>query len=182
MGIAIFPAASAGITVAEGSAAGWGATQPQWNLITSTTSIANTYTFNSISGYRYLKLIAMDFTTTGTSPLLTFNSVTSGYTSAGYGQGETGSIAQNINSDGIYLSSIFMAANSVFGGTINIFDVNTSLPVKRVESEFHFPTGNGAQTGVGLFKNSSAITSISIRLNISSFQAASGGLFLYGAN
>lgn len=187
MASTVFPAASAGISVGDGTSAGWGSNQPQWTLITSSTTNASSYTFNSISGYRYLRIIVKDYTCSQ-NPNVTFNGVTTGYSGdiiANIDGNNFPKVEQNINSTQIYLNFNSPQSTNHSGGTIDIFDVNTSLPVKRVESRLAMYTSYSntlaIQEAVGYWKNTNPITSVVFNANIT-FNAGSNGIFLYGAN
>ena len=179
-------APTAAAIVTAGTAAGWGSNQPQWALITSSTSNANSYTFNSISGYRYLRIVIKDYTCSQ-NPNLQFNGSSTGYSSDQHAilPGEGPRTNQDVNSDKIYLNHMTPQSTTHSGGTIDIFDVNTSLPMKRVESRLLMYTSYSntlaVQNAVGFWKNTNPITSVVFNANIT-FNAGSHGIFLYGAN
>lgn len=56
MGSTVFPAPASGITVAEGTAAGWGNAGETWTLLDRQTIDAYGFTYNGLSGYKKYKL------------------------------------------------------------------------------------------------------------------------------
>lgn len=77
MAVSSLVPASAGITVAEGTAAGWGA--PAWvQLADTTVTTATSYTFTGLSGYKKLKFSVNGIETLSTAGLgyIIFNSDT----------------------------------------------------------------------------------------------------------
>lgn len=58
MGQSVFPAPSSGISVADGNAAGWGASTEKWTLLTRTTTSSTNPTFSGLSGYKKYRLVS----------------------------------------------------------------------------------------------------------------------------
>lgn len=189
MAVSSLVPAAAGITVAEGTAAGWSSGEPDWTLIATSTTTGTSTTFSGISGYRYLKLYVRDYANnTNTTPRVTFNS-----TSTGYSQsinflidGGTQYYNHNADSDAYYIAyNVTSTGYTHNGGWLEISDVNTSLPYKTLKSHGHFinsSTGGGHASSWGTWKNTSAITSLTVTLYSSAFSSNSGGIALYGAN
>jgi hypothetical protein len=188
MGIAVFPAPSSGISVADGTSAGWSSGEPSWELITSSTSTGATVTFSSISGYRYLRLLVREYQG-GSNIKVTFNSSNSGYTHMQKGilsGGSSFAITSYTNSDAFYLS-YYSPTNGYThpGGWVDIFDVNTSLPYKSIASHGSYinsSQGEHQTENWGTWKNTSEITSLTLTLNSTGYGGTAGGLALYGAN
>jgi len=175
--------------VTAGSAAGWGSPEPAWTLISASTTAAASYTFSSISGYRMIRIVIKDIDNTGGSLKITFNGSTSAYSGWYVGVKDGSSshpTASNIVSDAIYLTRYNMTTGNHAGGFIDIYDVNTSLPYKRVKSTFVSNASVASDVitqADGTWKNTGAITSILIsNINVSQFNTPSGGIAIYGAN
>ena len=182
-------APTAAAIVTAGTAAGWGSLEPQWTLITSSTTAASSYTFSSISGYRMIRIVIKDPDNTGGNLKITFNGSTSGYSGSYVGVKDGTSshpTASNINSDAIYLTRYNMTTGNHAGGFIDVYEVNTTLPYKRVKSTFVSNASVASDViteADGTWKNTNAITSILIsNINVSQWNTTSGGIAIYGAN
>ena len=181
---------AAGITVSDGNSAGWGSTEPQWTSIATSTTTGASVTFSGISGYRYLRLYIRDYVSgTSTTPRVQVNSTTTGYSLLQHAFRDNASnilVTNYGDSDAHYIA--YYTATSSYnhnGGFVDFYNVNTSLPYKEIEGHFGSINGSSGEAHCmsrGTWKNTSAITSITVTLYSTSFATNSGGLALYGAN
>ena len=164
--------------------------EPKWTLISASTTTGASVTFSGISGYRYLRLMIRDYTSgTNTTPKVQVNSATTGYSQIQHVLRDSTSnfgVTNYNDADAHYIA--YSTASSGYahnGGFVDFNDVNTSLPYKEIKSYFssiNSSQGEGHASSRGTWKNTNAITSITVTLYSTSFSANDGGLALYGAN
>jgi hypothetical protein len=144
--------------------------QDNWQLVqTNTPTSGTTSSFSSLSGYKTYMLVFNNINTAASATYrIRFNS-------------DTGNnYALLVNAGGSYLEggSFFPLLGFVttgpHSGYLLINDANTTTP-KRVELAGSYYVGGGAK---GIYLGSSAVTSIEVSLNTSSF--SSGTISLYG--
>lgn len=135
--------------------------------IASTTlgAAANNITFNSIpSTYTDLKVVLVGTTASASNPGLQFNSDTTSNYSGIFisGLGSSNNSTSTISLSYIYLQSQQAMSNTISSGiNIDIFSYTGSTNKTCLISTFTDLNGSGAvEVGIGLWRNTSAITSI----------------------
>lgn len=156
--------------------------------IASTTlgSNASNITFNSIpSTYTHLKVILTQISTStsGDSPWIRFNGDTSSNYSQTYmaGNGSTAISGNVTNFNGIYIVVSGAQTNSPTLSIVDVFSYTSSTNKTILSSSAEDNNGNGhAATNVGLWRNTSAINSVTIFRNGGSFLGAGTIATIYG--
>jgi hypothetical protein len=185
MAINVFPAASSGISVADGNAAGWGATAgiPTWNLLqTWTLGGVNTFTFSGLSGYKSYKIITPLMSCGGSS---TLQMRINGDSAFNYSMGYHGGNTSGFNSPGQAQFNIFNSSGTPFQFVANINQANSSGN-KSVDIDYLGQGGEAALKLWGSYGTTSAVNSITIfnanNNNFSASNASANLVHLYGGN
>ena len=151
---------------------------------TTLSSAASTITFSSIgAGYTDLRLVLVGQTNTGTNAIRTqFNSDTGTNYSITriIGDGASATSSRVTSTDQISLGNMTSAAGVICLHTLDIFSYagSTNKTVLATASEDANGSGNVRRT-VGLWRNTAAITSISLFIVTNSFNAGTTAT-LYG--
>ena len=193
MGVAVFPAAASGPTLAEIETAvstySKGPLDVDWtNIGYITADGLVTATFTGLSGYKYLKVVSRGLQLSIAAAIqLRFNSDSSNnyywsgvtYSSNGYPRGER---SKRDAASYVY----FGTSNSTAGNhdmQLQILNNNSSTHKFFNVSGSWFEVTNGATDLNGIYMSTSAISSLSISVTSGNFQNPSPwGFYMYGGN
>jgi len=186
MGSSVFPAPAAGISVADGNAAGWGATatgDTTWTLISTQTgnSSTNIMDFTSLSGYKKYRLVGAVITNSTNQPgIVKVNNDTNAIYNW---HGVQTSSSTNSNLNGRAFTTFepfgyFSANNGSFQLTIEQANLSGVKPV--FGSSTFYDGAEYSRTFTGEIRLLSAITSI--RFYTGAGVISGGSVSLYGGN
>jgi len=171
--------------------------------VTTTTNSANTYvpigtytlatatqnvTFNSISGYTDLYLVVSNVkhSYAGTSSVFDTLLIFNGDTGTNYsmtqivGNGTSASSGNNSNQPALGTNYHMASASAAAIITANIMNYSNSTTYKTVLIRDAGTVGNGVTAEVGLWRNTAAITSITVGVAATYTMSAGTTITLYG--
>lgn len=183
MAVSSLVPASAGATVAEGNAAGWGAADIKWTHISTTTPSGSTYSFSGLSGYKKYRIVCSSIKCSAGS-VIGFrinNNSSSIYDRFGIGGGN-GSPWYVTSQETTYHYSGYNAGTGSSGMSCEYtIDAADLTGIKTIDG--YLIMFDGGQYGANMksiVNQTSAVTSIQLISLASSF--ASGTISLFGGN
>lgn len=187
MGSSVFPASASGITVAEGTAAGWGATAGaiNWTQISHSTASGTAVNLTGLGSYKYYRVVFSGITTAGTCSirLRLNNNSSSDYFWYGLAYNANASgVANGRQSNGIIVGLYNTATGVATNSDILVENPSSSTGNKTVKAAYYYydSPGNYCVDNLTGMVVESGITQINLIPLGSSFNG--GTVTLYGGN